>query len=529
MQNIRQLPLDDWFASIAPVTKPPHEAIVNDLLSRFGVRSALDIVKFMQSPEGKLAEACLNHAIQRDIGTQELSQFLQQLELQRQQHLAYFILSLTYDQEEARQYIRNIVEEEQQNRLLHPQKKPTPISPTHLPTPPFAVEEETIYHFEKARNALLEEMSFTLSETDALEYELQALEESIALLFTKKRLHRKFYEQFQASTEDTIINGAHIDVKIDAFIRAYQQEVITLQSTNTDRINDSFIEHWNLLDHYQLQVNTWQDFRNTLKPGQSIVQRNGVLYLIDQSMTFEALSLEARAKAAQAYLALKPQLEKTRLKMEDDDQIQHAELEERKKNLVANIHFEKDKINHFHTQLSSLDTAIASLSKALASARANETDRAESTLQLRPTPRPSFSAPRPTAASTTRPSLPSNIPIPAPRPAPSVQAQLILKLEMCKLRCEQSPHTNALSVQQLSMIAAVERSKLVEEIKARPRELIPGAQASPSLLSMLIALNKTPLNIQKRVNNTPEQQLEDEKLRPRTGPTPNPFKKWGEH
>lgn len=529
MQHTLSLPFDHWFASLTPVQKPPHEAIVNELLSRFGVKSAMDAVKFMQSPEGKLAQACLNQAIQREIDAQDFAVFLQNLELQKKQHLAYFILSLEHDEEKARQHMHHIEENEQQTRMLHHHLKPG-VTQAHHAEATLSLEE-TLAHYEKAREALLKEMSLTTTEVDILDHEFLAIEESISLLHTKRQIQQEIHDELYTFKEGDVIDAAYLEARMNEAASAYQQEITTLQNMTPDDVNPSFIERWGLLDNYQQQVNIWYDFKNALAPEQAIVQKNGVLYVINKQTSFDELSLEAREKAAHAYLTLKPRLERTRLKTEEDDQVQQVILEERRKNLINKIDFERDKISFFQTRLSALDNSIISLTQLLNRSQSTESERAESTLQLRPTPRSSFSRiqkpPAPTPAP--RPGLPKDILNPTatrlPRLDPTSQPQLMLKLEMCRLRCTQQTQPQVLSQQQISRMAAIERSKLVEELKTRPKELIPGAPVSPSLLSMLIAFNKTTLNIDRRINSTPEQRLEDAKNDPTATPRPNPFKK----
>ncbi len=71
--------------------------------------------------------------------------------------------------------------------------------------------------------------------------------------------------------------------------------------------------------------------KSALAPEQAVVQKNGVLYVINKHTSFDELSLEAREKAAQAYLTLKPRLERTRLKTEEDDQVQQVNFRRKKK------------------------------------------------------------------------------------------------------------------------------------------------------------------------------------------------------
>jgi hypothetical protein len=518
MPHQNSLHIENWFTSIAPIQKSPPEHVVNELLSRFGIKSAMDVMKFLQSPEGKISQACMNQIIKREAREQELAQFLQNLELQKKQHLAYLILSLEYDEEKAHQRIRDLEEENQQNQALRRHAQTPSTSSTHT-----SIEisiEETLYHYEKAKEALLQELIFTTTEVDTLEKELSSLEKHIALLFTKKQLQQSIHQLFEQLNDDDEIDQHYIQNQIDEVSHAYRQEMISLGKIETQAITPSFIKHWTLLDTYQLQAKTWDDFRSALKPGQKVVQKNGVLYLIEPGMRFETLSLEAREKAAHAYLTLKPKLEKTRLRIEEEDQLQQAELEQKKVTLVGKIDFEREKINFFQTRLQTLNHSIHLLTQLLnASKEKNESEQSESNLALQLKPRPN-------AAPRTRNTETTPRPTPQPKTDQIISNQSILKLDLCKIRCVNQTPPNQLSPQELSKLAAIERSKLIEELKARPKEIIPGAPPSPSLLTMLIALNKTTLNIDKRVNSTPEQRVEEEKNDPTASIHKlNPFKK----
>lgn len=507
--------LDDWFSSITPVSHPPHEGITNELLNRFGIKSALDIIKFMQSPDGKVMAACINQAHECELAALERSDFLGVLEFTRKQHLAYFLLSLKHDKQKALEHARAIEQEEQQSRLLHLYQKTLPTLKQHNETPRLSIEE-TFAYYEKARESLLVEMARTVSETTALEHELALLEENIALFLAHKDATPKLESHFANGAVD----HNYIDLQMHRLMQAYEKGLASLQSMTIDPINETFVERWNTLDRHQVEASLWNDLRNMLKPKQSIVQRNGVLYLLDEGMSFEALSLEARQKAAEAYVALKPKLEKTRLTQKENEQTQEAAFGEKRKHLEKQIDFERQKTHLFITQLNGLDDTLSALTPLMKRTGTEQSQHMQLTLQLKPAPRPSFSRIQPLPIKTTRPS-----PEPTVTSMPTAQANLLLQLEQCRLRCQQPlMQQPKLSTQQICQIANTARATLIETLKTKSKELIPGTLPSPSLLSMLMTLNKTPLNIEKRLKLIPEQRFEAEKENLCTAPIPTPMK-----
>ncbi len=503
--------IDEWFSSIAPISHPPEEGIMNELLNRFGIKSALDIAKFIVSPQGKLMEACINQVMERDISAFKHATLENTLELTKKQHLAYLLLGLRHNKKKAIQHAKTLEQEEQQAQLLQLYQKNISHKHQRRHAPSF---EETIAYYENARLSILAEMQWAQQKINLLSQELQLLEQNTALLLIQREMYPKIERLFMNKAVDI----SYIELQIKGLVDAYDKSVNALQNMTNNPLSEAFIEHWNRMDRYQIEARLWLDLKSNLKTKQSIVERNGVLYLIDGNSSLDTLSFEERKKAAEAYLALKPKLEKTQLSWKDKSQLQEVELFERKNQLQKQVTFEREKTLFLINQLAAVDESLSTFLPLLKRTETEQSGQSHVTLQLKPMPRPSFSRITP--------------PPPSPTPKPlrpltnnSIQENLLFQLEQCRLLCQQprqSPQTG-LSTSQLCQMANTIRATLIEELKAKPKELIPGTLPSPSFLSMLMTLNKTPLNIEKRLHHISDESLKTAPEYTRKIQPPSPF------
>ncbi len=83
MQHTLSIPFDHWFASLTPVQKPPHEAAVNELLSRFGVKKRYGCCEIYAISRGEIDPSLLKSSDSARAEEQDLAMFLQNLELQK--------------------------------------------------------------------------------------------------------------------------------------------------------------------------------------------------------------------------------------------------------------------------------------------------------------------------------------------------------------------------------------------------------------------------------------------------------------
>ncbi len=493
--------INDWFSNLGRNRQNSPE-MANQLLSQFGIKSAVDVIKFLQSPAGKLAEAMLQEKIATLIAQRETSQFMQLQALAKERALAFMILGLLHDKTKAQQHIQAMIEEEQNRNLLHP-KKPTPIPAVTITPIDLSVFEPILEQYEEARLSLQTQWELSEQFASALEEDWVLYEEIILLFNQENKIYDRLLDEIYSIHQDSTLDHAFIEQKLAELNRLYEAELDAIHQileSNDAYEDDAIIMRIHNNEGRKLQFFVLHDFQNALHPENKIVQKHGKFYLLPINKTINDLSAEDQSQAHAAYLSLKPSLEKTRTLVNKSRTLEQTQLTEKKQSLLAQTAFVQDQMKLFDNKLSSIQASIANLNLAMTDMQARQT---APTLTLKPT----FSTkPTPSPSKNT------------PAPTPSAHAaSCIYRLELCKIRNNQEQRAQ-LSPQARAHLANTNQATHAQQLEASANLRIrPGAPISPLLMQTLLRCNNGVI-AQRNQAMSPIQS--PNQIRPPEAPTP---------
>lgn len=310
--------LKDWFTkeahdiqvNITNEQNSKSPLLANELMGRYGIRDAKELLEFLKSPGGK----SLKSLISRKLA--ELEALIQAglKTLEAKQHaraLAMLILGLAYQKEAAADKLGEILEQKRLDKILHPQKK---------------ANQDTI-------------ITQSMHAASAAAYA-----ESIAALNTT------------LAEKTARITAADMEWDaLDADYKAQQQRHAFL-----DEILSDFTRLFSLNDDEELyldQLYEKPELQHTFE-AKKLIQKNGKIYLIDKEDDFDDLSGEDRDSAEKAYLTLKPKLERVLKLTQKEEEEYH---EKRKADLIHRITRLHEDIRIVTQQLSLIRHAVQSL------------------------------------------------------------------------------------------------------------------------------------------------------------------------
>ncbi len=309
--------LEDWF------TKEAHDIqvkltndqnsksplLANQLMGRYGIKNAKELGEFLNSPGGKSLKSLISRKLAelealRQAGLKTLE------EKQRARALLMLILGLAYRKEAAASRLDEILEQKRLDKTLKPKKKTTE---EELLLSSRTVSAAAYAESIEALNITLTQKTAAISATDT---EWDALDAA----FAEQQQRHAFFDE------------------------------ILSDSTRLFSLNDEeklFLTH--LYERPELK-NTFQ--------AKKLVQKDGKVYLIDKETNLEALSGDERDSAEQAYLSLKPRLERTIKSTKKEEEELH---EKRKNDLIHRVTRLHEDIRIVTQQLTLIRHAVQAL------------------------------------------------------------------------------------------------------------------------------------------------------------------------
>ena len=458
-----------WFSSLKKGSQPSPET-ANQLLSQFGIKSAVDVIKFLQSPAGKLAEAMLQEKIATLITQQKISQFMQIQALAKERGLAFMILGLLYDKTKAQKHIHAIEQEEQNRKLLHP-KKPTAIPAVALTPITLSLLKPVLEHYEEARLSIQAQLDLSEQFASALENDWHLYEKIILLFNQENKIYDTLLDKIYHFHQDSRLDHEIIEQKLAELSSLYETELNDIRQileSGNDFHEASIIKRLQNNEGIKLQLFALSDFHAFLQPEKKIVQRHGRFYLLPINKKINDLSVEDQMHAHADYLSLQPSFERTRTLIYNSRVLEQTHLTEQKESLLAKTAFVQEQVRLFDNQLTIIQASIANLNQVMTQTEQITTP----TLKLTPT----FS------------SKPTFAPKPTPRPSAHA-ASCIYRLELCKIQNnpEKSPplHPDAETNRvYLNKAAQTQQVENILNLKIKP-----GIPISPLLMQALMRYN----------------------------------------
>lgn len=503
--------INDWFARVANAQNKEaakhSPELANRLLSQFGIKSPIDIIKYLQSPAGKIAAAQLKAVIAEILTNQEMNRFVQIQSLAKERALAFMILGLKHDKAEARHHLMARIEEAQNRKLLHDKKSPSvsvvELKPLYIPTLEIALN-----HYEEARTSLNTQLEISKEFALSLEEEWLLFENMISLFNTINAMNDELLNEIYSLNQNNILDRMLIDLKIAELTRLNEIELNEINQIFTpEAIHDdeSMISRIQAIEGRRLQLFVLHDFQAALTLEQKLVQRHGKFYLLSINQTLDDLSLETQDHAHAAYLSLKPSLERTRTLIEKNQTLERAQHAEAYSSLALQSDFIKNQIRTFDNQLTAIQASIANVMQMIKSTQGQHTTP---TLTLTPRPTPTLSA------KPSRTSIYKSAPVESTQSLP--YTSYTYRLDLCKLRNDPA--------QQTARIANTQQAILNKQLEtAATQQVKPGVPISPMLMQALMRYNNGIIAQRAQVVSSikPPNKIQPESApEPTTAPTP---------
>lgn len=426
--------LESWFAQIekdlfktsqpvqghTPSNSGNNSYLATQFVSRFGLKTAADVITFLKSPAGKSTKALIAEELAEIAAQREERLFqLREHEAMRHRLLAFLFLGLLYKREAKAHQLNNMLAEEIDSHLRKEEKEAilAENKSSSSEYPNFINEE--IQAYQKASIALEEKLQSKIAMSEALEAEIASVEEQAAAITNKYDaydLHIKDIEnEIQthlnvpalnaASSTNTPEIEATIEQKIaDLETRSDQLATEMFQDFDVDddkrvrelvdRHNAVNIQVVNLKDMLSViqgkkvlynmkgeQASSFADADFILENDKKIVLHDGKFHLLQAKQSIEDLQQNEALKAQshQAYQRIKPDIMSVKKLVEHNRILEEKVLSEKKDPLFLRSEAMQQDIMLLTNQLTKIQAAHAMAKSA------------QDPTQNTPTPRPSMS------------------------------------------------------------------------------------------------------------------------------------------
>ncbi len=489
--------LEAWFAHVAAdqqhhsLAKQAQSSpdVANRLLSQFGIKSARDVIAFLQSPAGLIAQTILHRKVAEIIAMQEHITHQHHLKLARHRAIAFLILGLLHKKEEIQLKRLFAAIQKKIDEKLHSESK----QQVTTPTPKLLILpllEEHFNHYDAARESLQNELKIGERLAATLESEWLEFEKMVFLFHNEYAIYDHFLDDIHSIYTDKALDATLIEQKLSVLTDNYNQELQAInQLTETADMNDepTLLIRLQENEARKLQIATLRNVQEAIPSDKKIIQKEGKCYLLPVSQSITDLSLEAQEGAHQAYLSLKPRLEATRSLVENARTLENARYAEQNASLSARTGLVQQEIRQFANQLTKIQASIAQVSILIDQAR-NQEQQTTPTLTLTPT---STRGPSPTPKFKAKHTSP-------PAASMSSYASCIYRLELCKLRNNPELQHN-LSPQSLTNLN--NKAPTLQQRTAAQQQLRPGVPMSALIAATILRYNDGALAQQMKTLN----------------------------
>ncbi len=486
-------------------------------LGRFGLQTTLDVIIFLESPEGEEILALIEEEL-AEIAAIEQHVHQEQLEHQLHKHLlfAFFVLGMLH-KHEAHAHRRLESELAAAEKKLHEHAQASSQYPAEVRS------EQDDYAYTNATDEIEKRLHSKHHESKQLEQLLAALKPQHQATEAKYALFHQHldeavkalasdFSQTQATPTDQDQSIA-VAKKIDEKLRVLEDQI----RDNVDKIDKMLLEnrddearalmHVNNAKNLQIAAlkemlvvatsngdkviyndkfepaKSFEDAAFVLSKGIRIAEENGKRYLLRDGQTMDTLTPEEKAEAEKQYKQLKP-----------------TEIMSVKQLVKHNHHLENTKYNSLSAQSEQMQQDIISLTNHLAAIQ--ETRRTKAELALRPT-------------SSSAPSL-KMTPVPSGKPKFSVDNEEDFKESYKHVIELMHENPSARAIEWVKEVTA--RLNPSTALKQELNKLKPGMPIPETTMKALLAVN----NVGRAWQDVSSPDV-DKRLEMRSA-TPNPFK-----
>lgn len=271
--------VERWFARL----EEAHSTKRTQLLSRFGLKNAQDVITFLNSPEGKSIIAIIGERLANMEAMNDAIHEQQNLSRRQHRHLILLLLGLMYNHK-ARSEKLNRGIQEQIDKKLH----------QHELDAQAADYDHTVYN--ETAQALEDILTSTLKDAEQLELELIALPEELLEIESRYQIYNKWLTI--ESIEELSLNPERIDAEMKEIELQLSSYAVILSALITEHKNTEAHETQTLTHALNLKSNLLNTmkiahqqekrlFNSKAEPVQSFAQADFIIPK-DKTLTFEA-------------------------------------------------------------------------------------------------------------------------------------------------------------------------------------------------------------------------------------------------
>jgi len=345
--------LEKWFAHIA-TPKPNtlnYSVITTQLLARFGLKNAQEVIQFLKSHAGQSLITMINNEL---LEQEEISNSIQAQQEKKRLHRRHFLLlllGLLYEQKaEAQQ--KNLATQEEIDAKRHQQEKAD------------HAKEEDSSLFEETAQALEAELTNTIQEAEQLENEMASLYEELLEIESRYQIYSKslHYETNELDLSDLDNTIANIKLEKNSYVtilsslihegketEANETFTITnalqLKMQQLESMKQAQLQEKHFLNQHAETVKTFDQADFILPKDKTLSREGNQYYLHPIKSNFNSFSPQQKHEAQAAYqqskydlMSIRMQLQLNRTEEMALHQNKRNALSARSENIQQNIH-----------------------------------------------------------------------------------------------------------------------------------------------------------------------------------------------
>lgn len=486
--------LTSWFATAERAGKQdtPTNAtdaeLATQLLSRFGLRSALDVVAFLRSPAGDSVRAIIGEELAEMAAHDKLNTFLQRETLR----IVHLLLGLTYAKHAKAQSLNEWMHHLQE-QFLHRQEV-TSAPPSHAETAYQNALSDTVTSHLHSTAFIQQSLDERLAASGDLAAELIQTEEDIVKTQQK-------YDLFDSDVEDMLSNHApetteiaKLHDRLSQLTAQVQAQAESVEALLNEGKEEQAREQMLISNRHGVQIALLQEMLGVVEgthtlhseksettptfanadfilEGKKIVHHNGKQYLLRSTQELSDLTTpQEKEDAHQAFHQLKMRPDTMTIKrlLEHNRQLEHNAHAQRKTRLS--------------TQSEKMQQEIATLTHQLVTLQATKASIASCLPQPSPQPKAPLKPSNNPSLSSAAPSL---TPGPLPQAAPLANSRsFIPSYRQMLLLMQTNPSANSLAQLQrsLTQLGIQQNAPFAQEVS----KIKPGMPIQPLTMQTLL-------------------------------------------
>lgn len=354
--QITGVQVERWFTRLEELN-PTNRT---QLLSRFGLKNAQDVITFLNSPEGKSITAIIGEKLADMEAMSEAMHEQQKISRRQHRNLILLLLGLMYNRKARTEKLNREIQDQIDKKLHQPPQEDD--------------YDHAVYN--ETAQALEEVLTRTLKDAEQLEFELAALPEELLEIQLRYQLYDKWLtiesiEELNLSPERIDVEIKEVELQLSSYaviLSALISENKNSEARETQTLTHALNLKSNLLNTMKLAHQQEKHFFNAkAEPVRSFAQADFIIpkdktltleanqyYLHPKSTAFSTLSQQQRNEALNAYQQSRYDIMSIRMQVQQNRTQEMALHANKKLSLFARSEVMQQNIHLLTKQLSKI-------------------------------------------------------------------------------------------------------------------------------------------------------------------------------